>query len=67
MSRNNRKDREKGLKGSGLTPEQEILQKARVLKIKQKKEAMVQINTILGKAGLRLRVEHQIVIEEKRR
>lgn len=50
----------------GLTPEQEIMQKAHALKIKQKKEAMTQINTILKKYGLKIRVEHQIVIEERK-
>jgi len=64
MDKKNGKDKNP-IKALGLTPEQEILQKAHTLKIKRKKEAMAQINMILGKAGLKLRVEHQIVILEK--
>ena len=65
MSKKNEKSKDRPIKELRLTPEQEILQKAQALKIKQKREAMAQINTILGKAGLKLRVEHQIVIEER--
>ena len=67
MDKKNEQGKDNPIKGLKLTPEQEILQKAHVLKIKQKKDATAQINAILGKYGLRMRVEHQIVIEEKRR